>query len=92
MNATLNNTSCNNNTKETTGETKKEVMRTQPFPAVVGAGTMVEYGASRPDSSGLIPASQGYGTGPAMQQPHPYYHARVPMQSFQRPVNMSQVY
>jgi len=67
-------------------------MHMQPVLAVVGAGMMVEYGALRPDSSVLIPASQGYGTGPAMQQPHPYYHARVPMQSFQRPVNMSQVY
>jgi len=90
MNATLN--TSRKNTKETKNEAKKEVMCTQPFPAVVGAGTMVEYGALRPDSSSVvIPASQGYGAGgPAMQQLH--HHARVPMQSFQQPVNMSQVY
>jgi len=69
MNATLN-TSCNN-TKETKGETKKDVMCTLQFPAVIGAGMIVEYGASSPVNCGLIPASQGYGTGPTMQQLHP---------------------
>jgi len=90
MNYTLN--TSRNNTKETKGESKKELMHSQKFPAVIGACMMVEYGALSPVSSSIIPASQGYGTGPAMQQPHPYYHVRVPMQSFQRPVNMSQVY
>jgi len=91
INATLSNS--RNSTKETKAETKKEVMRSQQLPAaVVGAGMMVEYGASNPSNNGLIPASHGHGTVPTMQQPHPYYHARGPMQSFQRPLNMSQVY
>jgi len=81
INATLSNS--RNSTKETKAETKKEVMRSQQLPAaVVGAGMMVEYGASNPSNNGLIPASRGHRTVPTMQQSHPYYHAWGPMQSF----------